>query len=92
MSHFCATTGFSFGRSGNNFLRKVVQICLQVLDAFKFFEYAALQCDQAGAGRISQSLQSAGVLSLPLFDQPQSVAPNSTLKSLANLGKKINVL
>ncbi len=92
MSHFCATTGFSFGRSGNDFLRKVVQICLQVLDAFKFFECAALQCDQAGAGRISQSLQSAGVLSLPLFDQPQSVAPNSTLKSLANLGKKINVL
>jgi hypothetical protein len=60
--------------SGNDLLGEIVQISLQVLDAFKFFELAAIQRFDADASRFTQSFQFAGILSFALLNQPQSIA------------------
>lgn len=41
------------GSLGNDLLREVVQIGLQVIDISKFFEFASIQCTNADAGRCS---------------------------------------
>jgi len=41
------------GSLGNDLLREVVQIDLQVLDISKFFEFASIQCTDADASRCS---------------------------------------
>src|SRR5947199_4738606 len=62
-----------FCGSGDDLLREVVQIGLQVFNSSKFLEFASFQGANASAGRCPQSLQLARVLRLALLHQPQSI-------------------
>jgi hypothetical protein len=56
--------------SGNDLVRKVIQIGLQVFD---ILELASIQCVDADARRRRQSFQLARILRLALLHQPQRV-------------------
>src|SRR5690242_1718490 len=71
--HLRSATTVPFRCSGDDLLRKVIQVSLQVLDRPKFLEFASIQCAYTDASRCPQGLQLAAILRLALFDQPQPV-------------------
>src|SRR5262245_59653192 len=63
-----------FGGSGDDLLREVIQIGLQLLDISEFFEVSPIQRPHAGASRCPQGFQLACILRLALLHEPQPVA------------------
>src|SRR5262245_19687203 len=63
-----------FGGSGDDLLRQVIQIGLQLLDIPKFLEVSSIQRADTGASRCPQGPQPARILRLALLHEPQAIA------------------
>src|SRR5258708_36730122 len=71
--HFRSAMTTLFGGSGDDLLREVIQIGLQLVDIFEFLEVSPIQCPDSGASRSPQRFQLAGILRPALPHEPQPI-------------------
>ena len=67
-----------FGGPGDDVLREVVQIGLQLFDIGEFLEVSSIQSSDTDASRCPQGFQLARILCLALLHEPQPVAQHFT--------------
>src|SRR6185312_17224861 len=63
-----------FGGPGDDVLREVVQVGLQLLDIGEFLEVATIQGPDTDASRCAQGFQLARILRIALLHEPQPIA------------------
>src|SRR5437667_11819671 len=75
--HLRSAMSALFGGSGDDLLREVIQIGLQLLDIAEFFEVSPIQRLDTGASRCPQGFQFASILCLALLHEPQPITQHS---------------
>src|SRR5690348_7938909 len=76
--HLRSAMAALFGGSGDDLLRELIQIALQLLDISEFLKVSPIQCPDTGASRCPQGFQLACILRLALLHEPQSITQHFT--------------